>query len=133
MTPYSGGTLTAPADQRAPRTGPRLPDTQLPVNTITHYAWQDAAACRSADRELFFSPDGELSRTKARRELDALKICRDVCPVRRQCVEHALAMPEKAGVWGISEVELQDELQRRVRGRGRPVEVLLATGLAAAA
>jgi WhiB family redox-sensing transcriptional regulator len=60
------------------------------------------------DPEVFFPKFGAKG-TAAKR------ICH-VCPVRRQCLEHALAAPEKYGVWGGT-----DEVERRklIRQRRR--------------
>lgn len=54
--------------------------------------WQADAACRDADAELFFSLDES-------RQQEALALCAE-CPVRRQCLEHALAHGEQYGIWG---------------------------------
>jgi WhiB family transcriptional regulator, redox-sensing transcriptional regulator len=61
--------------------------------------WQVDAECTVAP-ELFFPPDGrESSKEAARRESLAKELC-DVCPVRSQCLAHALTFREEAGVWG---------------------------------
>ena len=54
--------------------------------------WQADAACRDADAEVFFSLDEQ-------RQQEALALCAD-CPVRRECLEHALANGEQYGIWG---------------------------------
>lgn len=87
--------------------------------------WQTRAACRGEDPGLFFGHDNERPRAKARRQSDALEICAKVCPVRRECIQHALAVPEAGGIWGIAEEELARELKRRASGRGNSVEALL--------
>jgi WhiB family transcriptional regulator, redox-sensing transcriptional regulator len=54
--------------------------------------WQEQAACRGVDVELFFSVE----------EADvalALSYC-DRCPVRPQCLAHAMTDREAFGVWG---------------------------------
>lgn len=55
-------------------------------------SWQADAACQDADAELFFSQDEPLQQ-------EALKVCAS-CPVRRECLEHALARGEQFGIWG---------------------------------
>ena len=55
-------------------------------------AWQDQAACRDADPELFFPGKGESARP-------AKKVCR-ACRVRRDCLGYALERDERHGVWG---------------------------------
>lgn len=47
-------------------------------------------ACRISDPELFFRVDDEDH---------AVAIC-GVCPIRLECLNHALNKPERFGVWG---------------------------------
>jgi WhiB family transcriptional regulator, redox-sensing transcriptional regulator len=59
--------------------------------------WRDHASCRFADPELFFpvSPSGpSLDQTERARV-----IC-TACPVRRECLQFALATRQAYGVWG---------------------------------
>jgi WhiB family transcriptional regulator, redox-sensing transcriptional regulator len=62
----------------------------LPLALPGH--WQDEAACADADADLFFSIDEEDQRR-------ALSLC-DACPVRTECLEHAIAHGEPYGIWG---------------------------------
>lgn len=54
--------------------------------------WQNRAACRGVDTNVFFPATEE--------EADPAKAICDVCPVREACLEHALADREREGVWG---------------------------------
>ena len=54
--------------------------------------WHARAACRTADPELFFPTRGE-------RQTEALKYCA-ICPVWRDCLDHALDHNEHNGIWG---------------------------------
>lgn len=54
--------------------------------------WQIDAACNGTDTEAFFPNKGESTS-------DAKRICRR-CPVRAECLEYALDMAERFGVWG---------------------------------
>jgi len=54
--------------------------------------WRAGALCSGSDPDLWFSP-GAIEHKEAKR------ICRD-CPVRRECLEYALATPVDQGVWG---------------------------------
>jgi WhiB family transcriptional regulator, redox-sensing transcriptional regulator len=83
----------------------------LAVNSRS-VCWQQAAACRSADPELFFPvSSGGSAREQEER---AKAVCR-MCAVRRQCLQYALAMKEPYGVWGgMTEVE-----RRRAPRSGR--------------
>jgi WhiB family redox-sensing transcriptional regulator len=66
---------------------------------VVDYSWQSDAACMGANGELFLGPDEERPRDRVRRENLALLVC-NACPVRDPCLEHALAVPERHGVWG---------------------------------
>lgn len=68
--------------------------------------WQQHAACRGCT-DLFFPSRGEDTRP-------ALAIC-NTCPVRTECLDHALELGEKYGIWGG-----EPERQRRRLRRGRP-------------
>ena len=63
------------------------------------WSWRLWAACRQADGELFFSPDGERGTAKRRRERAAKAICAS-CPVRDDCAAYAVRNHERYGVWG---------------------------------
>jgi hypothetical protein len=65
---------------------------------VRYQEWRDRAACRGEDVNLFFPEDGA-------RCADAKAICAG-CPVRVQCLMHALSFPERHGVWaGLAERE----------------------------
>lgn len=53
--------------------------------------WQDQAACRKHDPEMWFGKD--------ERRAVAQAICL-TCPVAAECLRHALDMGEVDGVWG---------------------------------
>jgi WhiB family transcriptional regulator, redox-sensing transcriptional regulator len=55
-------------------------------------AFFDDAACQDVDVEVFFSQDESLQQ-------EALELC-SACPVRRECLEHALYQGEQYGIWG---------------------------------
>ena len=54
--------------------------------------WQLKAACRGLDSEVFFCPNKETQEI-------ALRLCNQ-CPVKRECLEFALAEEQTEGVWG---------------------------------
>jgi WhiB family redox-sensing transcriptional regulator len=87
---------------------------QLPVQRTARQAarrdWWRSAACRETDPELFFPVTqygpgaGETARAKA--------VCH-ACPVRRQCLQYALATDQMHGVWGgLTESERQLHAER---------------------
>jgi WhiB family transcriptional regulator, redox-sensing transcriptional regulator len=79
------------------------------------WGWQDAAACRGEDLVLFFGPDGERQPEREIRERKAKAIC-SRCPVRNECLDYAVARPEKYGTWGgLNEEERASERRRRMR------------------
>jgi WhiB family transcriptional regulator, redox-sensing transcriptional regulator len=63
----------------------------------TRADWRSAAACRSADPELFFPVSGFGQALKQVAEAKA--ICAR-CPVRRQCLAFALRTRQPHGIWG---------------------------------
>ena len=69
--------------------------------------WQDDAACRDADPDLFFANDDASHQA-------ALSLCSS-CPVRRPCLEHALATREPYGIWGGADEHERKRLVRRRR------------------
>lgn len=71
--------------------------------------WRLHAACRDEDPELFY-PVGNTkpARDQARQ---AQAVCRR-CPVTQQCLEEALATPERDGVWGGTVPERRDRMLR---------------------
>ncbi|HUK73791.1 MAG TPA: WhiB family transcriptional regulator [Streptosporangiaceae bacterium] len=78
-------------------------------------AWQDRARCAEADPDLWFSPDGRRDIAAA-----AKRVC-EACPVRAQCLDHAVTlMPLPLdGIWaGLTHAQLRAVAARR--GRPRP-------------
>jgi hypothetical protein len=70
--------------------------------------WQDGGLCREvADPELFFPEPAEPAH-------EALAICA-ACPVRSDCLDHALRTPEMFGVWGGTTQREREELIRTLR------------------
>jgi WhiB family redox-sensing transcriptional regulator len=81
----------------------------------TDRAWQESAACRAEDLNLFFGPDGESRFDREEREEKAKAICRR-CPVAQACLDGAIARGERAGVWGgLNADEIAAERRRRAR------------------
>lgn len=62
-------------------------------------SWQDNGNCLNADPELFFLEDNMRLEAKQRKEAAAKQVCVG-CPVRTECLTHALTLPERFGVWG---------------------------------
>jgi len=68
--------------------------------------WQDRAACRGPQARTFFPPaSGERRHERAAREELAKAIC-GTCSVRSACLNYAVEIRERHGVWGgVSESE----------------------------
>lgn len=67
--------------------------------------WQEQGACRGQHPNLFFGASTEIART----------ICR-TCPVQTDCLEYALRIPIRDGMWGG-----MDENERRKLRNRRPI------------
>ena len=76
-------------------------------------SWQPIALCRGNHSHLFFPPSAtERKDERERRESRAKSIC-NICPVRGQCLEYALAIREPYGIWGgLTEAERRILLTR---------------------
>lgn len=61
---------------------------------LTTPKWVEHAACASYHPELWWADD-----PNANASTIALGVC-GVCPVRADCLEHALTVPEQEGIWG---------------------------------
>lgn len=73
-------------------------------------AWKQHAECRGMNPDLFLPPRGD------NRALAAAKTVCGRCPVRQECLDYALDMNERTGVWGGTS-ERQRREMRRDRGR----------------
>ena len=82
----------------------------VPERVDMNPTWHSRAACRGLDPSIFYPPPED--------EVDAepAKAVCDQCPVREACLEHALALREKDGVWGGC---TERERRRIVRQRRR--------------
>ncbi|MGC8464168.1 MAG: WhiB family transcriptional regulator [Acidimicrobiales bacterium] len=75
--------------------------------------WQVKASCRGPQARAFFPPPHpERKDERAKREARAKAICA-TCPVKRHCLEYALAIHEPHGIWGgLNEAERKQLLDR---------------------
>ena len=73
--------------------------SRLPVPVADVWEWQQKGACRDADPQLFFHPEGERGPARQKRDDAAVKVC-GACPVMDQCRSHGLSVREPYGVWG---------------------------------
>ncbi len=79
--------------------------------------WRTSSACRDEDPELFF-PIGTTG--PAVEQMDAAKRICNICSVREECLEFALATNQDAGIWGgLNEDERRTLRRQRQRQRRR--------------
>ena len=62
---------------------------------IAYMSWRERGRCKGADPEIFY-PEDEENEALA----DEAKAICALCPVRETCLEHAITVREKTGVWG---------------------------------
>lgn len=70
-------------------------------------SWQDRAACKGMDTELFYPPRHVPA-------IAAKKICRD-CTVRNQCLMYALKTEDDFGIWGGQSERERRKLRKQFR------------------
>ena len=69
--------------------------------------WRDAAACLSADPDLFFPPQGG-----ATNGAEAKQICGG-CPVQAECLDYAVTTAQKYGIWGGTNERERREIRKQ--------------------
>lgn len=80
--------------------------------------WQDDAACLVVAPTLWH-PDGPSRKVREKQEAQAKAVC-NTCPVRDQCLEHALKDAEPHGIWGGLTVRERKQVAReRANGERR--------------
>jgi WhiB family transcriptional regulator, redox-sensing transcriptional regulator len=76
--------------------------------------WRSAAACRSADPDLFFPSSAT---GPAVRQIDRAKTICAGCAVRRECLEFAVSHEQNYGIWGGTTADDRQRDRRRRRRR----------------
>ena len=72
--------------------------------------WRQQAACRGLEPAVFYPTGDDEENAEVAKE-----VCGQ-CPVREACLEHALAVREKEGIWGgCTERERRRILRQRRR------------------
>ena len=62
--------------------------------------WADQALCKSIGPDVFFdSSQGQFDATAMESAATAKRICA-ACPVRSECLDHAIKNDERFGIWG---------------------------------
>ena len=76
--------------------------------SVQELKWWDLGACRGLDASVFYPEDDDEAAY-------AQSVCAD-CSVRTACLEYALSVREKAGVWGGA---TERDRRRMIRQRRR--------------
>lgn len=76
--------------------------------SVKQIVWRELGACRGLEPSIFYPDDDDEA-------LDAKEVCAG-CSVRVACLEHALVVREKQGVWGGA---TERERRRMIRQRRR--------------
>ncbi|GGZ23840.1 hypothetical protein GCM10010387_16350 [Streptomyces inusitatus] len=92
---------------------PRIPRPADRITLPRRAHWSDGAACSGQEPEIFF-PVGT-GGVPAQLETEYAKGFCGVCPVRPQCLSHALTRREDYGVWGGLDEYERAELLRAAR------------------
>lgn len=72
--------------------------------------WRSHAACSGIDPQIFYPVSDDDADA-----IEAKRVC-GVCSVRESCLEHALALREKDGIWGgMTERERRRIIRQRRR------------------
>ena len=82
--------------------------------------WMADAVCRGMDASVFFTERG------ANGDLAAAKAVCATCPVRVECLDHAIETRERWGVWG-GKSERERRTLRRQRGLARQLPAQCGT------
>jgi WhiB family redox-sensing transcriptional regulator len=77
------------------------------------WEWQYEGACVGTDPESFFLEENMRGKNKTMREQTAIALC-NTCPVKKECLDHALKVPEIYGVWGGMTEEQRLALSKRL-------------------
>ena len=100
MGPGDGSSIAHRPDPSAPSKDNDMAElTRLPGPVADLWDWQLQGACRTANPEVFFHPEGERGPRRRGRDAAAKDVCAG-CPVLVQCRAHALDVREPYGVWG---------------------------------
>jgi WhiB family redox-sensing transcriptional regulator len=92
------------------------PGYELNLAALFPRGWEAEAACRSGqevDPALFFEPDEfHPEAWKAQTQAAAKAVCAR-CPVREDCLDHALETGEQFGIWGGLTADERREIRHR--------------------
>ena len=102
--------------------------TPTPADPSDH--WSERALCRQIDADVFFPERDDDATPRAEKVATAKAVCA-LCPARNQCLQAALDINERFGVWGGLTTRERDRLQGTKPSR--PPRILMPCGTSAAA
>jgi len=76
------------------------------------WVWQAQGACRDMDSNMFYYEDQERGPCKEQRIAKAKAIC-ETCKVKTECLEFAIQINERYGIWGGTTEEERQSIKRR--------------------
>ena len=85
---------------------PDAPELPTLADFVRRPAWMSEAVCRGEGTQRFFPRNEGVSE-------EALSYCRR-CPVRRECLDHAMSHPGLRGCWGGTSERERIRLRRMV-------------------
>lgn len=91
-------------------------------------AWQRHAACRGLEAEIFYPPDSDVAGDEET-AFEAKAVCA-ACAVSGECLEYAIAVREKEGVWGGQTAAERVRIirrRRRAAARARNAQAVAST------
>ena len=71
-----------------------MSEIKYPRTDMTQERWREQAPCQYVDPRIFFPESKHVDAYD-----EALAICQ-TCPVRSECLQHAMDNHERYGVWG---------------------------------
>lgn len=89
--------------------------TSRPLNLVDE-DWRTLAACQDTDPDLFF-PVGTTG--PAIEQIANAKAVCDVCAVKDECLDFAIATNQDSGVWGGTSEEERRMIRRELAARAR--------------
>lgn len=94
-----------------------------PTAAVDPEAWKQHAECRGLNPDMFLPTRGD------NRALEAAKRVCNRCPVRTECLDYALKMNERTGVWGGVSERQRREMRRKLNPAGPTITHRIVTEL----
>lgn len=82
------------------------------TTTTQAWDWQLRARCRGLPAEVFFTTDDDRGIRRIAHEENAKRVCHG-CPVKVECLSHAIQADETYGIWGATTPKERIALKQR--------------------